>query len=664
MRSFLLLFCALGLARADWTPTAGLMGPKAHGLFLQGDTLFAGTAGGLYQSRDDGDHWTYSGLTQTAHVLVAQGNAKLAGTDKGVFRRKEGEASWLPAHAGLGDTEGVALAAMGPWAIAGNRNGIFRSIDQGSTWTPHISGLFDLHVTSLHVHGGTLYAGTQAGRVFRSADSGATWATVGPAPSHVLSVRRLGDRLFIRSRYGIHELSEDASAWDLRFEETRGAVGGTLFEVDGAVMYAMGSHGLHRSIDSGATWSRVSASLGTGCEPSRMVRKGSLLFAATELGMFRSADEGRTWAGIHRGMAVQVHGMPVSMGSRLLVGTEKGLFSTADDGETWARMDSGDMAPDYQPPRFHAIAQGDGALWACYTQGGLQGTMAMSLDSGRSWTPRPITLASYDIWARIEMISVQGGTVFASRDINGQDPQSHRFYRSRDRGLTWEESGAGLPKAYMTDMVSMGDTLFLGTWKGVHRSVDGGSQWTPTGSMDEESGVNSLAKLGNLLFAATNKGLYRSGDRGMAWTRIGEGGIRDSVLYSVIAAGGRLYVAGWATGVHMSADSGATWSRLDSPQEARGFQSAFYLLAAHGAHLYATGKGVWRMPLPQGPTQVTPRSARSGSGSAGRPIRTQGATLRWTVPNRSGRGPVDAGGRRASAGSASAVPAPRAGERP
>jgi hypothetical protein len=58
VRFGLLIFCALGLAQGDWTPTAGIFGPNVLGLFLQGDTLFAGTVAGLYRSPDSGQNWT------------------------------------------------------------------------------------------------------------------------------------------------------------------------------------------------------------------------------------------------------------------------------------------------------------------------------------------------------------------------------------------------------------------------------------------------------------------------------------------------------------------------------------------------------------------------------------------------------------------------------
>lgn len=642
MRTLIYLACWLGVAHADWTLTSGLLGPDVQSLLLQGDTLFAGTVTGLYQSKDEGNHWTACGLRPSVRSLIAQGNAKLAATDSGVFRRREGETAWQKAQMGLEDTVGVALAAMGPWVFAGNDRGVFRSSDQGNTWTLSVTGLYDLPVTSFHAYETELYVGTNAGRVFRSVDSGATWATVGPAPNHVLSVQRLGRRLFIRNRYGIAELAEDASAWDMRFEEKRGAMGGPLFEVDGSVLYTMGSHGLHRSSDSGLTWRQVSAQLGTGCEPVRMIRKGSRLFAATELGMFRSADEGRTWAGVNRGLATLIYERPVSLGPRLLLATEKGLFSTVDEGETWARMDSGDWAPNYHAPWYQAIAEGDGALWACFSKGDIQGVMAMSQDSGRSWTPRPITLESYDAWAQIEMISVQGGTLFAARDFNGQNPEAHRLYRSRDRGLTWEESGTGLVKAYTTDMLSLGDTLFLATWAGVFRSANGGLLWAPTGAMAVESGVNSLAKLGSLLFAATNKGLYRSRDRGASWARIDQGVFKDSVLYRVIAAGDKLFVSGWATGIHMSADSGNTWTPLEAPTEAIGYSASFRLIAAHGNALYASGNGIWRMPLSGSPVQVTPGARRTGRN----PRWIPGATPHGQTSHRLGEAAVDAQGRR------------------
>ena len=64
--------CAGGL-----DPYAGMMGYDVKNLFLQGDTLFAATAIGLYQSADGGGHWVPSGFPYPTRALVFQGDAKL-----------------------------------------------------------------------------------------------------------------------------------------------------------------------------------------------------------------------------------------------------------------------------------------------------------------------------------------------------------------------------------------------------------------------------------------------------------------------------------------------------------------------------------------------------------------------------------------------------------
>ena len=72
---------------------------------------------------------------------------------------------------------------LGGWSVIGitavlasQTPGVWKSVDQGKTWTR--TGLDDASITRIAVSPlpGKVYAATPDGRVFRSADGGATWS--------------------------------------------------------------------------------------------------------------------------------------------------------------------------------------------------------------------------------------------------------------------------------------------------------------------------------------------------------------------------------------------------------------------------------------------------------------------------------------------------------
>src|ERR1035437_1750922 len=81
-----------------------------------------------------------------------------------------------------GDVRALAINPTTPATVyAGTSDGgVFKSTDSGGSWAAASTGLTNLYVSSLTINPmtpATLYAGTQAGGIFKSTDSGGTWAT-------------------------------------------------------------------------------------------------------------------------------------------------------------------------------------------------------------------------------------------------------------------------------------------------------------------------------------------------------------------------------------------------------------------------------------------------------------------------------------------------------
>ena len=173
-------------AGAQWKLVSGWDMPAVLDIAVEGETIWAATAEGLYQSGDGGTRWRVrtAGLpapnaTYTSAVLLLPGSMIIATAD-GLFRSSDSGSSWM--RSGL---EGIALAgviahpsAPSHLAAFSNTRGIWISTDGGRSWADRSAGLqfpqvkcavFDPRERS------TLLIGTQRTGVLRTSDLGETW---------------------------------------------------------------------------------------------------------------------------------------------------------------------------------------------------------------------------------------------------------------------------------------------------------------------------------------------------------------------------------------------------------------------------------------------------------------------------------------------------------
>lgn len=149
-----------------------------YSLLVNDTGIFAGTAGGVFLSTDNGVNWAplNNGLTQLeVRALTVKGSDLFAGTwGGGVFRSSNNGSSWTPANAGLTNMVVLSFAVSGEKIFAGTwRNGVFLSTDNGDNWSTVNTGLTDSpsdffeSITSLAVLDSNLYAGTGGAGVWQ-----------------------------------------------------------------------------------------------------------------------------------------------------------------------------------------------------------------------------------------------------------------------------------------------------------------------------------------------------------------------------------------------------------------------------------------------------------------------------------------------------------------
>lgn len=135
------------------------------------------------------------------------------------------------------------------------------------------------------------------------------------------------------------------------------------------------------------------------------------------------------------------------------------------------------------------------------------------------------------------------------------------LHQSDDRGLTWHDTGRGLPagQAVRALAQSAGHPSSLYALLGenqVYRSGDGGQTWRPAGQTPAPVATVAVATAdAEEVFAGADAGVWASRDGGWSWEKLQSA---PASVRNLTAAHGRLYAA-TSHGIHESQDSGYTW---------------------------------------------------------------------------------------------------------
>jgi photosystem II stability/assembly factor-like uncharacterized protein len=242
--------------------------------------IYLGGAEGLFCSSDGGDTWDLvSRELRYPHVLLVD-----PADSSRLYAARRDYASFLPLPA------------------------VYRSDDHGHTWKQLVAGLGEERIFALAadpLHRGVLYAGSWAGRIYKTTDGGEHWlpipaGAVRPcpacAPSTVgqLLVSPVDGAVYALETYGGTFRSGDGGT---KWEQVNGDSGWLAVDTERGDLYLAGRR-LQRSTDGGKTWADLSAGLPfnptTGAYAAYWVAVNpSPLVLYTRY--HRSTDAGVTW---------------------------------------------------------------------------------------------------------------------------------------------------------------------------------------------------------------------------------------------------------------------------------------------------------------------------------------------------------------------------------
>jgi len=565
-----------GFSTEDFTP-ALLVSPGDP------ETVYALTSGALIRTDDGGHHWVdHTPPLQAVLGLAFDGedpSGLFAATRTGLFRSPDGGDTWVrlafsgsavlavasdPSASPRGS---VLFAAVG--AQADTQAVVWKSTDHGASWTvgetldPHNSIYTRPHFVFDPAHAGTVYVFfvdrleddffNVDGAVFRSTDGGTAWEQLTAAT-------------------GILDLAAAAD--------------GTLF--------AATALGAIRSDDRGETWVQPASAKPSDSLNRILVSAAPRggLFAAGISGVWKSGTRGRTWTASNRGIvtleASSLAAAPAGPDTVYAV-TSAGVFRSTDQGASWTRVSSfldplSPVAIQTFDPRRPQTVYGFGI-----DSDGQADFIVESVDGGGSWRQLPLPFGCTNSGSicgvtmpglaldpgNPDIVYVAGsyyyhyggsgdflwssGDGFATHRVLQPLPglralfvspasapgrevfygvTCQRLYTSEDSGLSWKQTGNGLPATLCSNVDGVAPMLaidprdprrlYLGTeGQGVYASSDGGATFRAMNRGLDSAVISTLLidpkNPDNLYAAVAAKGVFRWNAQARRWVPIGNG---------------------------------------------------------------------------------------------------------------------------------------------
>ena len=447
------------------------------------NTVFLGTRGGIFKSKDAGEHWTRSDSSSAAgsvYALLSDPSSPTtlyAGAEKGVFKSTDKGLTWSPAKQGLGDSLIRALAIDPNHSnalYAGGSAGLFKTTDGGKSWNAISVGGADVSALAIAKSSpNTIFLGDIVARgVFKSSDGGNVW---NPVNSGLYAT---DVQAFIQNPFTPQVF---------------------LALIQGRILFRSLDGGSHWELWGGAGLPNWRAALKFRWDP---VNRDTLyLFGG--IGIYKSADGGQTWTNIWKqgvaGFVIDPRDPSILVSSGF-PDQSQGVYKSSNGGISWDRMIGsvgGPLSRDPQNPDVLYVYEQNQTLWE-------------SEDGGKSWNlkNRDYLYLTDDVFLQID---ARNSNVLY---LYGSDWNSvyGRVFKSLDGGRTWgsvDELKSGGPTCDPVFDPLSPDLIYAGTISGVDRSSNGAANWIPVNEGLPNFAVSNLSfdvNVPHTIYAATRGG--------------------------------------------------------------------------------------------------------------------------------------------------------------
>ncbi len=490
--------------------------------------------------------------------------------------------------------------------------GLFRSDDYGENRVTKTNGLTDTNVLAIAFHPDDptrMLAGTQAGNVFLSTNGGDNWDWKAKVDDHIEQVYfnpfgaheawattevLFGSHVY-PDNYLYKSVDSGLGVWTAVDVHGGNVVRSLTFLTD--TIWAAASEGF-TSTNGGASWSPVSSA---GLKPGW--RESTNAFAidpsqpeiiyAGDLGhgMFKSSDGGATWSRKNEGLAAVVpRALAVAPDDPDTVYAETyalGVLKSSSGGQSWRSL--GIKVGGF--PRQGLLAVDPVTPTRVYLGDSAQGYLRMQIseDAGDTWHEVTATLpVKWSGWGA-DIIDIAphpniSGTILAGArfilPFAQHDETSERgaIYISDDYGEHWEYAGPTQPISAVIELAYDAvdpNLVYAATYgTGLWKSADGGSSWGEVASFPGGPIVWSVAAhpdIPNTVYARCDYSEvpgYVSRDAGEKWEQLPPcDNCVGQLLFAPPERGKPAYTLysgpGSNLGLYSSTDGGYNWEQVE-----------------------------------------------------------------------------------------------------
>lgn len=461
------------------------------------------------------------------------------------------------------------------------------SWNRTSGWNPGVGRITCIAISPLDTT--VIYVGSPGGGLWKSTNSGATWAPLSDNASN---------------RMDITAVSVDPSNVN--------------------VVYLSSTSGHFKSTDGGATWVIMPTVAGTVRKYLVQPSNSNIVFAASTSGIYRSINAGGAWTRVSTTSTEDIEFNTADVNTMYATGNSASGYvqRSTDNGVVWTALGAAAGITNAGRTLVSVTAANPNVVYVAQANGSLFGRMYRSTDGGLTFTTTVVGSpasgtnffgyetngtgttgqATYDmamcaspfnadevhIGGIICFVSYNGGVNFAattawslpnSIGYNHADVHTLEWiknciysssdggiYKSVDGGDNWADltAGLGIRQFYRIDCSQTDPTMYGGgaqdNGSSIHRST-GWIDWLGADGMEMEFSYTNA----NVVYGTSQNGqLYRSTNGGTSYTTLPQPSSGQWVTpFAVHPTRDSIVFVGW-TGVYKTVNRGANWTNISA----------------------------------------------------------------------------------------------------
>jgi len=433
--------------------------------------------------------------------------------------------------------------------LGDNDGNYFKTFDGGKSWTllnlkSGTDPVYDIFFKTTSKGWAILPDGINI-RVYRTTDSGTTWANnipTGSGSSAEILAGMFpkvhspdGNIVFVGGKRYLWRSPDGGVSWTRVFDGAGNFRYQTMFATDTTTIYAFGDNGLrNKSIDGGFTWGPVSTTdLPGGAEWKTCWFSNSTTgwiagydttsTSGPEGGMiYKTTNGGSDWAMQVEGLLdITIYRINIVNGNLGYATGDRGMIlKTTDGGTNWTNINKANRG------QFNTFVIDGSTIWS-YATGGFATNLVKSTDSGVTWT----LLNSNSVLT--DLHNVDSTTLFGCGVIG-------RIVKSTDTGDTWAVKHDIDPDKFLTSIHFLDSNfgIAVGESGTIRVSTDGGETWASRDTGSEHlrgvyvySGTGASYSDGVAVAVGVNGTILRTTDGGVNWASVsGKAAIHHSMI--------------------------------------------------------------------------------------------------------------------------------------